>query len=204
MTRPGRAAPPAKATEANSAAKKKEEAEQAWMALSSKLVTAWCARFKVAAEAKDKAEAEAGNTAANVGPKLPADFVLANGAKVITAYHLLWPGETPAGLANCQPSPLEIYYVRIEETSKPKKTLGFYARQLQIKASDPRTPQPPAWHWLDGLRALLQIDRRRSVDVVLSRPDNQSGDTAKDKDNVETDLIVEILTIEIKTPIGRE
>jgi hypothetical protein len=40
--------------------------------------------------------------------------------------------------------------------------------------------------------------------VLLTRADNKSTDTAKDKDAEETDLVVDILTVEIKDPATRE
>jgi hypothetical protein len=190
------------AATAKIAAEKKEQAEKDWMTLSSKLVTAWCARFQAAAQARDKTEAEAGNPSGNVAPKLPSEFEMANGAKVTTAYHLVWPAEVPAEIGSSKPSPLEIYYIRVEETNKPKKAIGYYSRQLQVKTSEVRKTDNGKADWLDSVRALQQTDRRRSVDVVLTRADNKASDATKD--NQESDLIVEILTIEIKDPAGRE
>ncbi len=181
---------------------KKEQAEKDWMAFSSKLVTAWCARFQAAAQARDKAEAEAGNSSTGAASKLPSEFEMANGAKVTTAYHLVWPAEVPAELANAKPSALELYYLRVEETNKPKKAIGYYARQLQVKTADIRKIDNDKTDWLDSVRLLPQTNRRRSVDVMITRADNKTNDAAKD--NEEADLIVEILTIEIKDPAGRE
>ncbi len=190
------------AAAAKIAADKKEQAEKEWMNLSSKLVTAWCARFHAAAQARDKREAEAGNPSSSAVPKLPSEFEMANEAKVTTAYHLVWPAEAPADMANSRPSLLEIYYIRVEETNKPKKAIGYYARQLQVKTSDVRKLDNNKTDWLDNLRTLAQTSRRRSVDVLLTRADNRAADATKD--NQETDLVVEILTIEIKDPAGRE
>jgi hypothetical protein len=190
------------AATAKIAAEKKEQAEKDWMSLSSKLVTAWCARFQAAAQARDKTEAEAGNPSSNVAPKLPSEFEMANGAKVTTAYHLVWPAEVPAEMGSSKPSALEIYYIRVEETNKPKKAIGYYSRQLQVKTSEVRKTDNGKADWLDSIRSLPQTDRRRSVDVVLTRADNKPSDAAKD--NQESDLVVEILTIEIKDPASRE
>jgi hypothetical protein len=190
------------ASTAKLTAEKKEQAEKEWMAFSSKLVAAWCARFQAAAQARDKAEAEAGSPSTTAVSKLPSEFEMANGAKVVTAYHLVWPAEVPAELANAKPSPLEIYYLRVEETNKPKKAIGYYARQLQVKTSEIRKTENDKADWLDSVRVLQQTNRRRSVDVLLTRADNKPRNAASD--NEETDLIVEILTIEIKDPAGRE
>ncbi len=189
--RPGVPAGGGKAAET---AQKKEQAEQDWMAVSSQMVAAWCAQFHAAALAK--AKAASGNVAGDAKPKLPADFTLGADAKVIAAYHVLWPDEAPAEVSDQKPSLLEIHYIRAEEINKPKKALGFYARQAQARVADARTIDKAAW--LDGLRTNLQTDRRRSVDVLITRLDNSTNDIAKDDE--ETDLVVEILTIEIKDP----
>ena len=104
---------------------------------------------------------------------------MVNGAKVMTAYHLVWPAEVPAELANAKPSPLEIYYLRVEETNKPKKAIGYYARQLQVKTSEIRKTDNDKTDWLDSVRVLQQTNRRRSVDVLITRADNKARDAAK-------------------------
>ena len=134
------------------------------MAFSSKLVTAWCARLQAASQARDKTEAEAGNPSSSVAPKLPSEFEMGNGAKVLTAYHLVWPAEVPAEMTDSKPSPLEIYYIRMEETSKPKKAVAYYARQLQVKTSDVRKTDNSKADWLDSIRVLSQTNHRRSVE----------------------------------------
>ena len=47
-----------------------------------------------------------------------------------------------------------------------------------------------------------QTDRRRSIDVFVTRPGNQAADLTRD--DMEADLVIEVLTIEIKDPAGRE
>ena len=204
-SRPGRSLPNSGAVAGKKAPEKKEQAEKDWMTLSSKLTTAWCARLQTAAQARDKAEAEAGTVSANAAHKLPSEFETAHGAKLVTAYHLVWPAEVSAEMAATPPSPLEIYYLRIEETAKPKKAIGYYARQWQLKTPEARkTDTSNKTDWLDSVRTLGPNNHRRSVDVLLTRADNKGTDAAKDKDNEEIDLVVEILTIEIKDPASRE
>ena len=82
------------------------------------------------------------------------------------------------------------------KSSKPKKALGYYARQAQVRLSDARSLDNAVW--LDGLRVVPQTDRRRSIDVFVSRPGNQAADLMQD--DMEADLVVEVLTIEIKDP----
>ncbi len=67
-----------------------------------------------------------------------------------------------------------------------------------MRSNDSRKSADNKADWLDGVRMVPQTDQRRSIDVIISRSDNQAGDTTKD--NEPTDLIVEILTIQIKDP----
>ena len=56
--------------------------------------------------------------------------------------------------------------------------------------------------WLDGMKADSKSERRRTIDVIITRADNKTGDLSKDEE--ETDFTIEILTVEIKDPGGRE
>ena len=150
--------------------------------------------------AKEKAGGESDNPLGNAKPDLPAGFELGSGARVVATYHILWPDEALAKLSDPKPSLLEIYYVRAEETNKPKKAIGLYSRQAQARVADARTIDKTTW--FENSRMDPQTDRRRSVDVLITRPDDRTGGATKDDE--EADLIVEILTIEIKDPASRE
>jgi hypothetical protein len=183
-------------------AQKKQQAEQDWMTCSSKMVALWCKRFCAVAQAREKAAVESGKPAPDLAaPKLPSEFELDPDAKVTAAYHLVWPDDAPAALGSAKPGSLEIHYLRIEETSKPKRLISFYKKVLAkvtlAKVTDVRTSDKSAW--IDSLRPGSQKDRRRSVDVLISRaPGEQGGDLAKDDEDAE--LVVEILAVEIKDP----
>jgi hypothetical protein len=193
---------PARANAAEGAtlrpAQKRAQSEQEWMAVSSKLVGAWRKRCQAAALAQKKAEEESSNPV-EVTPKMPPDFTLNTGTKVIAGFHATWPAEMPEELAETKPGILEICYIYAEETNKPKKTAGYYSRQAGVRLTDARPLDNTMW--LDGLRVVSQSDHRRSVDVFISRPgSNQLGDLIRD--DMEADLIIEVLTIEIKDPGG--
>jgi hypothetical protein len=201
--RSGSAAAAKAAEAAKQAAQKKEQkerAEQDWLAVSSKLVAVWCKRLHAAAAVKEKAAGEAARPVGEAAPKLPDDFELDAGAKVVAAYHALWPDEAPPAMLQQEPSPLEVHYVRVEETKKPKTAIGFYSRQAQAKPSDIRTIDNGVW--IDSLRPVSQNDRRRSLDVLITRTVRKAGDLSKDEE--ETELVVDILIIEIKDPAGRQ
>ena len=131
------------------------------------------------------------------------------------AYHLLWPSDVPAAMSLCKPSWLELYYVRAEETGRMKRATVFYGRQAKTKPSDARKIDRTVW--FDSVHpAASESDRRRSLDVLISRTDEKpsepgrgeasKSDAAKDRerDEEETDLVVEILSIEIKDPAAHE
>ena len=193
-----RAAPqPARARPGTRSAEKRALAEQAWMNVSKDLVTAWRKRFQAAALAKKQEEEDWGLAAQEATPTpLPSNFTLNSPAKVIASYHAIWPEETPAGLSIENPSMLEIHYLYIEETNIPKKTVSYYARQAQTRLANARILDNSVW--FDDMRVMPKTDGQRSVDVFITRPHNPIADIMRD--DLEDDLVVEIMTIEIKNP----
>ncbi len=193
---------------------KKVQAEQDWMELSSKLVAAWCKRLSAAAEAKVKHAPTGANTkarddhspegnrqddeagkAASEDVKLPAGFAMHPDAHVSAQFHLHWPASAPAELAKLKLDWLDVHYVRAVQRAKPKKATAYYARQAQAKPSDIRAIEKVTW--IDVLRIGSEKDRKRSVDVRITRED--AGGEKTDAD-AETALTIEVLMIEVKDP----
>jgi hypothetical protein len=197
---PARGNPAGGAAETIRPAVKKAMAEQSWMNVSTKLVSAWRKWFQAAALEKKKAEESWGLEAQAGTPELPSDFVLNTGAKVIAAYHVVWPKDAPAGLTIPKPSLLEIHYLYIEETNTPKKSVNYYARQAQTRLSNAKTMENAVW--FDGMKVISDTDNRRSIDVFITRPNNTAADAMRD--DMEADLIIEVMTIEIKNPFRRD
>lgn len=179
-------------------AQKKEQAEQDWMSVSSRLVTKWCGIYYAAALVQERLLAESGYLADDAGPKLPPNFTLSPNAKVIAAYHVRWPEDVSDELTEQKLDLLEIHYLRFEEFAKPRKAIGYYTRQAQVRPSDARPIDRGMW--IDGQRR-VQPDHRRSIDVLLTWPDAQDDDFTRD--DQEVDLTVEVLAIEIKDPMSR-
>lgn len=200
------AATTGKMAEVAKANQKKEQAEQDWLGASSKLTAVSFKRFHAAALAKERADEGAGKPAGKpAAPILPEDLELNEGAKPVTSYHMLWPDDVAGKISGEKPSFLEIFYVRAEELNRPRKAVSYYARQLQTRVADARTIDNKAI-WIDGMRADSQSERRRSMDVWITRADNKAGEVGSDatRDDEETDLIIEVLVIEIKDPVTRE
>jgi hypothetical protein len=91
--------------------------------------------------------------------------------------------------------PLDVYYVRIEERSRPGRILAYYRRQWE--SSEQRPTQGGAW--LDYCGGGAQADRKRSIDVLVTRAAPGAPALADE----ELDLVVEILWIEAKDPAFR-
>jgi hypothetical protein len=196
---PARGARPG-GTTATGSALKKLQASQAWMDVSAKLVSAWCKRLEAVATAKESEGDKGGATgqAANASEsRLPAGFELNRDAEVTASYHVALPAAAPASFSQAQPGMLDLYYVRAKETSKPKWAISRYRSQTHglsdIRVLDGRKT------WIDCVRVDQEKDRRRSIDVLISKPDGAPA-AADSKGNEETDLIVEILIIEINDP----
>ncbi|NLF08966.1 MAG: hypothetical protein GX594_13445 [Pirellulaceae bacterium] len=177
-------------------ARKKQETEQEWCDFSYKMVVAWCKRFHAAAQARQKA-AEAANTGSETPLKLPDGFAISPNARVVASYHLVWPDAAPAGIAELDPGLLDVYYVRVEEMNTPRKATAFYSRQADLRSSDARTKDKITW--LDNVRIGSEKGRRRSLDVLITPPESYVP-PEKIKDETDTDLVVEILVVEIKDP----
>jgi hypothetical protein len=70
--------------------------------------------------------------------------------------------------------------------------------QARAKPADVRTIEKGLW--IDTLRPASEENRRRSVDVLITRAVPKAIELGKDDE--ETDLVVEILSIEINDPGG--
>ena len=134
-------------------------------------------------------------------PKLSIE--LHKGASVVSEYHMVWPGELGARLSGIAPGPMEIHYVRIVEKANHVNRLGYYYRKLGLKSSDIRAADNGAW--LDRLIRVPKtkvggpVDKtgwRRSLDVLVSFV-QENAEPARGE---ETDLVIQILSIEMKNP----
>ncbi|MCD4726981.1 MAG: hypothetical protein K8R46_04935 [Pirellulales bacterium] len=177
-------------------ARKEQQTAEEWMDLSSKMVAVWCNRFHAATQARQKA-AEDSEIDSSAPLKLPKGFELSSNARVTASFHLVWPDEAPPEIAKLNPGWLEVHYVRVEEVKKLRTATAYYSRQADLRSSDARTIGKSTW--FDKVRIGSRKDRRRSLDVLITPPENYvPADKPRDED--ETDLIIEILSVEIKDP----
>ncbi len=178
-------------------ARKKQQTGEEWMELSRQLIAAWCKRFHAAAQVAQEEEGESAS-GGDAALKLPEGFELHPDARVVASYHLSWPAEAPAEVAALKPGLLEVYYVRVEQVSRPRKATAYYSRQAKLRFTDARTIDKKTI-WLDSTRIGSQKDRRRSLDILITPPEHYvPPDNPRNED--ETDLMIEILSVEIKDP----
>ncbi|MCE5301999.1 MAG: hypothetical protein LLF97_02690 [Planctomycetaceae bacterium] len=177
------------------------QAEQDWWDASAKLVDAWRKRFEEVSLARSKAAIEAGRMPVAAKPNLPPDFALSDNTRVAAAYDFHWPpidSTTPSTVGD---DVLEVHYLRLEESNRPSKAIKFYGRQAQARTNDARPSDRVLW--LDGQRTDAKTGRRRSIDVFVTKPAT-GGEASKDEKEQEVDLVIEVLTIEIKDPLARD
>jgi len=191
--RPGAPTPPAGTGKRAEEVQKKQQLEQQWMDTSQKLLLAWCKRFSDAAEAKKKSAGVEGEAEV----KLPPGFELNRQATIKSGFHFSWPDDLPPALAGLPIGQLEVYYVRAEESNKPRTSSAFYKRQTGSRNDEVHTKDKTIW--LESMRSGSDKDHRRSLDVVLTLPPTYTP-PAKAKDEDTVDMTVEVLCIEIKNP----
>ncbi len=193
------------------AKRKEQEAKEKWRDFSQEMAEAWCKRLYAAAQAKqEKVQARADASGAPVATpmKLPSGFRFKQDA-IKATYHLAWPDEAPPELAKLNPGLLSIYYVRVEENAKLKKTTDSYCLQAGAKKNEVRTTDKGAWIYNCRV-APDRKDRRRSVDVLITNSQGSAttpglgmpgaGERGKAaaKADTETDLVIEVLVVEVK------
>jgi hypothetical protein len=197
--RGGRTPPPAPGGARNEASQKKQQAEQDWMDVSAKLASAWCKRFSsVSDKDTEAADKPAGEF------KLPSGIEMPSAARIVASHHVVLPGPAPTSLSQVQPSMLDLYYVRVEESAKPKKATQFYCRLAMARKDQTRTFESKTW--IDCGKLTPQKDRYRSIDVLITHPQGAASPAVPERgkgrapEEDEVDLTVEVLIIEIKDP----
>jgi hypothetical protein len=185
-------------------AQKRAQAEKDWMDVSAKLVSAWCKRLEATATKPKDADAEKGeesdkSAADEARVKLPGGFELNRGAKAVASHSIVLPDGVPSGFSAARPDALRLYYVRAEETSKPKNAIKHYKSQAGITRGDTVRVLDNKKTWIDNLKRDPKTDHCRSIDVLISLPENSAA-SSDTKGNEEIDLIVEVLIIEVKDP----
>lgn len=189
---PARPARPIKQSydpEQDSEERPKSASETDWNKLAEDLVRDYCRRCHMAALARAAAAFRSG-AAPSTGPHA-ADSPIPpypNGT-VASVYRFDWPGEQGTRLPQLADDVLHVYYLRIEDRTKPARLASYYRRQVKSCIERPL----PDGLWLDGLNEIKKEDLLRSIDVLITRAKTGASPPAGE----EQELTVEILSIEI-------
>jgi hypothetical protein len=182
------------------------------MRTSENLVRVLCGRLAAAGEK----QLDLGSAPASQQPPLE----IAPDAKITAQFTFEWPTDKAKQMTGIPLDPMKIQYVRLEQTGKPKTVLGYYRRKM----NSPVIHELGADVWAESFRTIPKTDRKLSVDVLISSPQlagaqaagpmqpqpegtAQPGFTlggAPPVEPEEVDLVIEILSLEVKDPAPPE
>ncbi len=187
----------------------RQQASYAWMRTSEYLVRALCGRL-----------AAAGESQFGLGDAKPQQppLEVATDAEITSQFSFEWPTEAAKQLAGSGVplDPMKLQYVRLKQVGKPKSILGFYRRKM----NQPVVHEMGHECWAESFRNLPKSDRKLNVDLFVTVPQlapaqgqpNQFQPDAPQQpggftlggtqpaESDETEVIVEILSLEIKDP----
>ncbi len=129
---------------------------------------------------------------------------------IVARYHVKFPEDARAVLGKGDFDPLEIHYIRLEETAQPEKVLKHYSRATK----SPGFPLPEGF-WFPMLEDGSRPGTKRSVDVRIlkakvmeEQPDEETKKEPKGRGarrkNPGIPLVIEILSVEINDPSGEK
>lgn len=174
-------------TDVHQARMQREKVKGAWARFCGELVLATCRRLETASRAR----AAAVGSGEPPAPRLP--LAMHDSARVVARYRAAWPDDVRSQASGTSVDPMEINYVRVEETNRYQKLLGYYRRQ--VGARQESTDRQGAW--LEAVRDVPGTGRKLSLDVVIRKAAKDDTYEKLDKDEK---LTVEILAVEIKDP----
>lgn len=193
-TRPRPARPGStQATSAKKVWEQREQAEQDWMTTSEDLFRTLCERFLAASEARIEAARKAGQPPVIGQAAQSLSIELPPSARVVADYSVDWPAGLEEKLSGVPQDPMKICYARVESKAKLAALQGFYRRQM----NSPVVHELADGIWLESFRTLPHTDRKHSLDLLITLADDTDPSSAE-----ELDLVVEILSVEVKDPAG--
>ena len=160
-------------------------AQFGWMHTVYTNIMDFCNRFRLAAE----------NQAVNVAETMAAlPFKIHSPEGVTHCYAMDWQQKVAGRLAGVPVDPLQVYYVRFEETGRYATVEGFYRRA--VKSATERSLQNGMW--IEGMASGSEPGRRLSMDVIIERPEFSPQRKPAEAER----LVTQILYIEINNPAG--
>ncbi|NQU24657.1 MAG: hypothetical protein HQ567_25525 [Candidatus Nealsonbacteria bacterium] len=153
-----------------------------WEKYTKESIRTWCDRFHAVASAADATAPQA-----SLPIKLPPD------AKPTAQFHVRLPGSAAEKLGGVTPGPVDVHYIRIEETAKLKTRLGYYRRAIGTRGEPGQIDKAI---WLDSYRVIPQTGNVLSIELLITQVEPPKEEDAAEPE----DLVIEILAIQIKDP----
>ena len=164
------------------------------MTTSEDLFRTLCERFLAASEARIEAARKAGQPPVIGQAYQGLSMELPPGARVVAVSSVNWPAGLEEKLSGVPQDPMKICYARVEAKAKLAALQGFYRRQR----NSPVVHELADGIWLETFRTLPHTDRKHSLDLLITL----AKDDADPASAEELDLVVEILSVEVKDPAG--
>ncbi|NLE39235.1 MAG: hypothetical protein GX621_14525 [Pirellulaceae bacterium] len=164
-----------------------------WMDASENLLKLLCQQCERAAE---------GQNASGDKPSEKMPIKPHPKANITARFEMKWPDDAAAKLGETTLDPIEVHFVRIEDTTQFSRLTKYYQRAAKTK---PRTiGQSDAW--FDSIDDSETPGRTLSCDVLVTRPQGAApapaGMVRGRRVEPEEPLVVHILTIEMNDPTG--
>ncbi|MBN1588306.1 MAG: hypothetical protein JW888_02205 [Pirellulales bacterium] len=127
-----------------------------------------------------------------------------HGAQIVARYDLCLPDDAAEKLGGSKLDPIELHYVRIEETTQFSRLTKYYRRVTKVKHRTIGRNDA----WFDSVKDASSPGRKLSCDVLITRPQgaggmgNEFGAVRGRQKEPPEPLVVQILTIEMKDPTG--
>jgi hypothetical protein len=165
-----------------------------WLRLQYDLVTRFCwvlnGAGQVEAGMARNQSAGGGEPSGDAEPPVP----LHDGARVVSRLDLDWSRDLPAGVpADCV-APTRIKYVHIQQTTTRLMAIVAHYRH-QLDAPIEHKLQDGLTLWMESCRRVPDSERRRSVDVLITR-----GKATHQPNDLEDKISIDILLVEVNDP----
>ncbi len=152
--------------------KEPDKPEYAWMAASEDLVRAMCDQLMIAGRPRPGT----GGAPPDLSEGRPVEIPTGSEVRVLSEYHFAWPKSLadPGKLSGVPLDAMVVHYVRVQGKSTPSKLLSYFKRKL----AGPAEHAADVGYWLESVRNVQETDRKRSIDVLITRREERDAGKA--------------------------
>jgi len=171
-----------------------ERLRNEWCAYQGKLVFAIC-RALATGEGDRRAGIEESSRGESAGSRPDLPLEVHQDARVVVRCHRGWPADAAGVLGGFRPDPLEVWYVRIHQsTARYKAILAHYRRRMRSPVELPLVGGQGVWLAACGPGG--DPSKRLSLDVLVYKAKPEAASVPNEEEKV----TVEILAVEINEP----